>query len=540
MQAVVLAVRGKEASVLEKGGGMRIIENEGYQPGQILELPELVQFEERKRKKPETGRRFFSGLKMARQAAAVLVLILGTGLITVNGAPCSIMTMDVNPSLRYTVNAFDRVIALDAYNGDGVELREELIGEVQGRGIDDAMELTLDALRKADYLNGGDTTLVITVSSAFAENADRIKAQVLSRAESWNENQTNASVHMDVLEVEEDVMEAAARRGISPGKLYLTRQLNEAIPEDEDFDEEEWLNRSVADIEAATRARTIKPSAAESAEAQEEEKEAEAAAAAVPQKKPVPGVENPVPVVNEESSSSSGESAAPERKKPRVSGGPAVANDSGSGSSGSSSSSSSGRSGGSSGPAIADESGENESGQASGGSSSTSGDSSSSSGGSSSAEAASGEASQEGGTGDTQENSGGSGSGENGGEGQTDTPGTGGSEAAQPGTGESAGTGEGGEGGAAPSAPEEGGEGSTQESGSGGTEEHSGAEGGHSESGGSASEESGGTSAGEESGGTAAGEDQSGAAEETPVSVEIQAEAAQPAEEIIENPVEQQ
>ena len=43
MQAVVLAVKDKKASVLEKGGGMRIIEDLGYVPGQILELPETAE-----------------------------------------------------------------------------------------------------------------------------------------------------------------------------------------------------------------------------------------------------------------------------------------------------------------------------------------------------------------------------------------------------------------------------------------------------------------------------------------------------------------
>ena len=240
---------------------MRIIEDQGYVPGQILELPEIAEFvkTEKKPSGKAQGKTRKPHWNIARQAAAVLVVLLGTGMVAANGAPVSVMTMDVNPSLKYTVNPFDRVIGLDAYNGDGEELMEGLLESVRGKKIDVALDLTLDALREAAYLEGEDTTLIITVSSQFAGNADRIKTQVLSKAESWNENQdSSGSISMDVVEVEQDVMADAAAKGVSPGKLYITRQLNAAISEDEEFDEEEWLNKSVADIEAATKAGTTK------------------------------------------------------------------------------------------------------------------------------------------------------------------------------------------------------------------------------------------------------------------------------------------
>ena len=341
MQAVVLAVKDKKASVLEKGGGMRIIEDLGYVPGQILELPETAEFVKTEKKPPQKAKPHRPHWNMARQAAAVLVVLLGTGIVAANGAPVSVMTMDVNPSLKYTVNPFDRVIGLDAYNGDGEELMEGLLENVRGKKIDVALDLTLDALREAAYLEGEDTTLIITVSSQFAGNADRIKSQVLSRAESWNEHQdASSSISMDVVEVEQDVMADAAAKGVSPGKLYITRQLNAAISEDEEFDEEEWLNKSVADIEAATKAGTTKQAPVQNTAVTPDITDAVPAVIESTQKAPVvqtqeipvvqPVAETPVEETSSESASFGSDgngSKQSSKKQPKVSSEAAVADE---------------------------------------------------------------------------------------------------------------------------------------------------------------------------------------------------------------------
>ena len=318
MQGVVLAVKDNKASILEKGGGMRIIRDEGYVPGQVLQLPDMAANEDaRPERKKKVFRGSFSRWRVVNQAAAMLVLVVGMGMITANGIPCSLMTMDINPSLKYTVNSFGRVIDLEAFNGDGEEIMEHLVSKVWGKKIDEAMDYTLEALQEASYLDGEENTLVITVSSMFTGNADKIKTQVLSKAESWNESNESGNVNMNVVEVEKEVVADAASKGVSPGKLYLTRQLNAAISANEEFDEEEWLNKSVADIEAATKAKTTKLETVEKAKTAELPAEVSGEEASAEESTAQQQAQAPVSqsVVKETESDSSDHSSSDDNKK---------------------------------------------------------------------------------------------------------------------------------------------------------------------------------------------------------------------------------
>jgi hypothetical protein len=109
----------------------------------------------------------------ATSAAADVLLGAGTWAYA---APYSYVSLDVNPSIEYTLNMFDRVIDVDAVNEDGQAILENT-GELMNLTIDDAIEKTIDQIDQAGYLDGTsaiaatETTVTTADTTAVTETA---------------------------------------------------------------------------------------------------------------------------------------------------------------------------------------------------------------------------------------------------------------------------------------------------------------------------------------------------------------------------------
>lgn len=84
------------------------------------------------------------GWKMAYAVAACLVVCLAlVGGHHLYFSPTSIISIDVNPSIELSVNRFDKVVAVDGYNEDGVAFAETL--DVLYQDYQDAVEEILES-----------------------------------------------------------------------------------------------------------------------------------------------------------------------------------------------------------------------------------------------------------------------------------------------------------------------------------------------------------------------------------------------------------
>ena len=70
-------------------------------------------------------RRKFQRFSLA-VAAAAFIFLIGAGSFQMYFSESSYIDMDVNPSIELSVNRFDRVIRMSAYNKDGKEVLSEL------------------------------------------------------------------------------------------------------------------------------------------------------------------------------------------------------------------------------------------------------------------------------------------------------------------------------------------------------------------------------------------------------------------------------
>ncbi|MBP7348789.1 MAG: hypothetical protein KA965_08920 [Butyrivibrio sp.] len=250
MKAVVMELRGQKAAVLDMQGRVSIVKNHNYAVGQKLELSEEVLQDYKIQRKSKMEKPFFK--RYAPQFAfCAVALFLTTCTITAYAMPWSTVTLDINPSIQYSLNIMNHVLSVKALNNDGTDIVSEVQNEVQGEKIEDAVAATLNVLQNKKYISTVDTPVIFSIES-MKNDKTAIKNTLLSEVENWNNGKTEESVKATAIIVTKDLKKEAEEKNVSPGKIYLTDQLKDAILENSGFYENEWLQKSVKDVQEAT------------------------------------------------------------------------------------------------------------------------------------------------------------------------------------------------------------------------------------------------------------------------------------------------
>lgn len=147
------------------------------------------------------------------------LLALGLGGHHLYYTPTTVVSIDINPSLEMDINRFDRVIALNGYNDDGVALAAEL--NVKNMNYDDAV----DALMANDTINeclaNGEELSIAVVQS---DNGDMSQSDaVLNYVSNCTAEHKNA--HCYALESDDSQMADAHDAGLSCGKYHAYQEL---------------------------------------------------------------------------------------------------------------------------------------------------------------------------------------------------------------------------------------------------------------------------------------------------------------------------
>ncbi|MCE5188658.1 MAG: anti-sigma factor domain-containing protein [Eubacteriales bacterium] len=235
--ACIVELRGRSAAALTEDGQFVRIRNRNYEVGQTVLLY---------RAESQPARRL-QLRALASMAAGLLLLILGgfKGYQT----PAGVVSLDVNPSVEYTINVFDRVLAVDAVNDDGGRILAKMDGDsLLYLPVDEAIEQTIETLRKSGYLNQeAENDVVIAASSFSARHAERLAAQLKTRV-ALQRDLTVVSVSVTGEEVDQ-----AHALGASAGKLYLVEQLEKSGGSSKGVVAEDWLDRPVREILTKTK-----------------------------------------------------------------------------------------------------------------------------------------------------------------------------------------------------------------------------------------------------------------------------------------------
>ena len=250
MKAVIVEIRGNRAAALLENGRFVSIPDNAYSIGQEITL---LQREPVRNKHHSSFRQRIAAIA----ASAVLVLSLGGGGLAY-AMPYGTVSIDVNPSIEYTINRFDRVLRVSGINEDGQAVLE-VIDRTQllNRKIDDAVTATLSQLEEEGYLSGEEDAVVFSSGTGSEAHSALLAASLEEKFSS------QAEVYSVVVTREE--IETAHKKGTTAGKMRLVDRLAQDSPED--FPEADWIDRPVNDLMHAIHQKGLPSDSAQSGEA---------------------------------------------------------------------------------------------------------------------------------------------------------------------------------------------------------------------------------------------------------------------------------
>lgn len=158
--------------------------------------------------------------------------------------PVSAVSMDINPSIELQINQFDRVLSVEGYNDDGIDLASGL--NVRFMGYMDVIGQVLNDKTVIDCL-AQDEVLSIMVSSADEER----QSEMLANVEGYVAGYHNVYCGMGRYED----MTVAHTHGLSFGKYRAFLELQALDPNITPEDVRRWTMREIRDrIDALSRA----------------------------------------------------------------------------------------------------------------------------------------------------------------------------------------------------------------------------------------------------------------------------------------------
>lgn len=228
MKGVIVEIKKDQAIVLSEDGSLTQVRNRGHQIGEVIPM------------KTQTKSRSSVSRKFAAMAASIAALLLvGGGSAWAYATPYSYVSLDVNPSITYTVNMFDRVIDY-TYNSEAEGVLSKGAIQLKNMSLDDAVKATIEEMTREGYLaNLKNNVISITAASSNDEKSAKLIAALKEEIADVVEAQgiTDADIEAEAIGLErvelarqlsEEYSTNGAMVMVSPGKLNLVEKLNDA------------------------------------------------------------------------------------------------------------------------------------------------------------------------------------------------------------------------------------------------------------------------------------------------------------------------
>lgn len=230
MKAVILEIRGTFAAALSDDGRVIRVVNRNYAIGQVIQLKKVS---------------FSIHKKVAALTAAVAMLV---GMFGVTAwaycTPYSYVSLDVNPSIEYSVNRFSMVVSVRAVDSDADAILSEL--KLDNKSIDEAVRETVVQIEQAGYFQSNDPGgIMIATSCANDQNAQKLADDLQNLARLTVKD---SSVPVEAVSVGLERVREAQSLGTTPGKLNLVQKLQASVKDSGDINVQEWLQKPVKDI----------------------------------------------------------------------------------------------------------------------------------------------------------------------------------------------------------------------------------------------------------------------------------------------------
>jgi hypothetical protein len=230
MRPVIVGIRRFYAAVLTEDGCIIKVRNKHYAVGQEIEL-----------KSPMIPKH----QKLFALVAAAVVIMFGLTAWTYL-TPYSYVSLDVNPSIEYSVNRFNRVLSVTAVNGDGAEILNKL--NLNNKTIQAAVNDTVVQIDKEGYFKAKDPGgIVISTSCENQQNSKELANDLKISAKQATKD-IASPIEVDSISVTHEGVVQAQTLGTTPGKLNLVQKLQASTKNPDSINTKDWLKKPVKEI----------------------------------------------------------------------------------------------------------------------------------------------------------------------------------------------------------------------------------------------------------------------------------------------------
>lgn len=227
MRALIVDINNRHAAALLSDGSIIKVPKRNYSVGQEVNI--AVSKKTRK-----------SSLVAA--AACFMLLATGSAGYAAAVSPYSHVTLDVNPSIEYTLNRFDQVVSVECMNDEGQEIINN-IDMSKFASFEDVFKMTVAELYKLGYLTGDEHDYMI-----LAVCCDKDSSKATALESSISELTADYTLTSEVLDVTEKERAEASDLNTTAGKLALILDVVSKEDNLTQNDVKEFVDKSVKQI----------------------------------------------------------------------------------------------------------------------------------------------------------------------------------------------------------------------------------------------------------------------------------------------------
>lgn len=232
MKAVIVECSNGAAVALCDDGTFRKLRNKGYSIGQELII-----------RQKSSSSRMVQKLSICASLALVLLSFAGIGSHSYV-EPYSYVSLDINPSIEYALNRYDKVISVSGINTEGQQVVSSIESDIKNQNITTALGVTIGQLEKDHYISQEEYNHVIV--SVYSTNDTKAQS-ITSRVNTFSAEKSDIC-SIDTIPVSKEVKDDADSLGITPGKLALIHAVAESTS-DSNFDVSKWTDKTVSELE---------------------------------------------------------------------------------------------------------------------------------------------------------------------------------------------------------------------------------------------------------------------------------------------------
>ena len=182
-------------------------------------------------------------------AACLCIVIAGGGVSFVrNRQVDSVVGIDVNPSVRLSVNRKERILKAEPLNDDAEVILDDM--DLTQVDLNIGVNALIGSMVRHGYLDDLDNAILVTVSNNDRNKAATVRREVVTEvASSLEEHRVSAVVYDQEMEETDEIRALADEYGISIGKAYFLSEL----VEENDLSEEDLKKFAGMNMEEIAR-----------------------------------------------------------------------------------------------------------------------------------------------------------------------------------------------------------------------------------------------------------------------------------------------